>query len=449
MAVRIKAIDALRGLAIIGMVLAGSIGWNSGLPAWMFHCQTPPPDYAFHPEVRGITWVDLVFPFFLFAMGAALPLAMRSRISRGETSGRLIAGQIKRWLTLALFGFAIGNAYRVNGSAAGSEIVRGLFMPAMWVGFFLSLWRCSLKWVNWLGYAVVAALLAVQWLVFGQVPGFAYADVIIMILASASLAGALLWLLTAGRPRTRMLLLFFVIALKAACSYTGLLRPLAIQGPVSYVFNWGHLQYLVIVLGATFAGDFLYDWAHSPRQETKVSLWPQLIAALTVLLQLWALFGRHVAIDVLLTLSSGCAYVGFGHRKQGPWTALGLSGYAILLAGIMFDIADGGIAKDFCNLSYLLVTCGLGFIVTSIFFAMECAGRQLGALVRCGQNPMIAYTVSSFALVPIFYVTGIMQLITGLAEGSAVWGLAQGAILTAAMWAVTNAFSKANIFWRS
>ncbi|MBQ0077242.1 MAG: DUF5009 domain-containing protein, partial [Bacteroidales bacterium] len=80
---------------------------------------------------------------------------------------------------------------------------------------------------------------------------------------------------------------------------------------------------------------------------------------------------------------------------------------------------------------------------------MENAGKALGALVLCGQNPMIAYTVSSFVLVPIFYVTGIMGLITGLAEGSAIWGLAQGVILTAAMWAVTNAFSKANIFWRS
>lgn len=32
---------------------------------WMFHAQTPPPTYAFNPDVPGITWVDLVFPFFL------------------------------------------------------------------------------------------------------------------------------------------------------------------------------------------------------------------------------------------------------------------------------------------------------------------------------------------------------------------------------------------------
>ncbi len=63
---RVYSIDALRGLAIIGMVLCSAIGFNSGLPAWMFHAQTPPPTYEFNPSIAGLTWVDLVFPFFIF-----------------------------------------------------------------------------------------------------------------------------------------------------------------------------------------------------------------------------------------------------------------------------------------------------------------------------------------------------------------------------------------------
>ena len=80
---RIASIDIIRGIAIVGMVLCANIGFNSGLPAWMFHAQTPPPTYAFNPEVAGITWVDLVFPFFLFPLGAALPFAMRKRLENG------------------------------------------------------------------------------------------------------------------------------------------------------------------------------------------------------------------------------------------------------------------------------------------------------------------------------------------------------------------------------
>ena len=70
---RIAAIDILRGIAIFGMILCANIGWQSDLPAWMFHAQVPPPDYVFRPDVPGITWVDLVFPIFLFSMGAAFP----------------------------------------------------------------------------------------------------------------------------------------------------------------------------------------------------------------------------------------------------------------------------------------------------------------------------------------------------------------------------------------
>lgn len=61
---RALALDALRGYAIITMVLSATI-ISSILPGWMSHAQTPPPEHIFNPEIPGITWVDLVFPFFL------------------------------------------------------------------------------------------------------------------------------------------------------------------------------------------------------------------------------------------------------------------------------------------------------------------------------------------------------------------------------------------------
>lgn len=62
---RANTVDLLRGLAIVGMVLSGQILWHAELPAWLFHAQVPPPSFRFDPSVPGITWVDLVFPFFL------------------------------------------------------------------------------------------------------------------------------------------------------------------------------------------------------------------------------------------------------------------------------------------------------------------------------------------------------------------------------------------------
>ena len=86
---RAYALDALRGYAIITMVLSATVAWNS-LPGWMYHAQTPPPDRAFDASLSGITWVDLVFPFFLFAMGAAFPFSIKIRFEKGDTKLRLV-----------------------------------------------------------------------------------------------------------------------------------------------------------------------------------------------------------------------------------------------------------------------------------------------------------------------------------------------------------------------
>ena len=82
---RALALDALRGYAIITMVLSATIVTHV-LPGWMSHAQTPPPDHVFNPLLPGITWVDLVFPFFLFAMGAAFPFSIKKRAEKGYQS---------------------------------------------------------------------------------------------------------------------------------------------------------------------------------------------------------------------------------------------------------------------------------------------------------------------------------------------------------------------------
>ncbi|MDE6864769.1 MAG: DUF5009 domain-containing protein, partial [Alistipes sp.] len=107
---RADSIDLLRGLAIVGMVLSGQMLWHSDLPAWLFHAQVPPPDFHFDPSVPGITWVDLVFPFFLFSMGAAFPLALNRRLEqKGESVVSIVVSIVKRWALLAFFAIALAN----------------------------------------------------------------------------------------------------------------------------------------------------------------------------------------------------------------------------------------------------------------------------------------------------------------------------------------------------
>lgn len=67
---RAISLDVFRGYAIVTMVLSGTIA-SGVLPGWMYHAQMGPrSNYTFDPQLYGITWVDLVFPFFLFGHGS-------------------------------------------------------------------------------------------------------------------------------------------------------------------------------------------------------------------------------------------------------------------------------------------------------------------------------------------------------------------------------------------
>ena len=81
---RVAALDALRGFAILAMVMAGIVP-RGVLPAWMYHAQESPlPHYPnLHPA--GLTWPDLVFPIFLFTDGSGDP----TRKPRDHWSGSL------------------------------------------------------------------------------------------------------------------------------------------------------------------------------------------------------------------------------------------------------------------------------------------------------------------------------------------------------------------------
>ena len=107
---RAYALDALRGYAIITMVLSATVVAGI-LPSWMYHAQTPPPTHAYDMAISGLTWVDLVFPFFLFAMGAAFPFSLGGKLSRGVSKVRLVGDTVLRWLQLAFFAIFIQHFY--------------------------------------------------------------------------------------------------------------------------------------------------------------------------------------------------------------------------------------------------------------------------------------------------------------------------------------------------
>jgi len=83
---RLTSLDAFRGFAVAGMLLVNNPGtWNPDVV----------PRLLLHAEWHGCTFADLIFPFFLFAVGMAMPFSEEKRREHGVPlwKGILIAAR--------------------------------------------------------------------------------------------------------------------------------------------------------------------------------------------------------------------------------------------------------------------------------------------------------------------------------------------------------------------
>jgi predicted acyltransferase len=71
---RLVALDVFRGMTIAGMVLVNNPGTWSAIYSPLAHAPW-----------HGITPTDFIFPFFLFIVGCAIPIALGKRIAEGVT----------------------------------------------------------------------------------------------------------------------------------------------------------------------------------------------------------------------------------------------------------------------------------------------------------------------------------------------------------------------------
>lgn len=464
---RIASIDVLRGITIFLMVLSASFVWNANLPAFMFHCQVAPPDFVFNPDVKGITWVDLVFPWFIFTMGAAMPFSLGRKLAKGTSLGKVSLGLLKRWITLAAFALVLGNAGLIAGQAAVPQVATRI---AIWLGLFVTLVRVKdspkIKgWViNLLGFVMLAVMLIVEKAAFGVDFSFRNNDVIIMILSSLALLGGFIWLLTRKSMLLRFLLLLAVCTLKEVDWQWHCLGVLDVPDAVKWLFNWDYAQYLVITLVGMSVGDLLMKASDESAalcqdvRDWKTVVAAVICAALTPAM-LWAFYTRHIWAALDITAVSAIVFLFLTRGDRTVWITVARMGFGLLALGAVFDPVDGGITKDFCNLSYMLTTAGLACLMTAFLLWAETLAQLRGKpLCKClsetGQNPMIAYTISGFIILPLInlllgVIPGGNDWLYTLTAGRPLVGFLYGVLLTCLMMAGTNFFTRRKLFWRS
>ncbi|MDR7334521.1 DUF5009 domain-containing protein [Roseateles asaccharophilus] len=418
-ALRDPSLDALRGLAVLGMVFSGSLGFGGALPAWMYHAQLPPPAHKFMPTLPGLTWVDLVFPMFLFALGAALPLALRHHTP--AEAARTAVRRFALLLFFALFTQQLKPAHVSPWLSLAAFALLGLLLVRRV--------PLTLKAGAWT--AAVAL-----WVWVGLEPK--RHDIILVVLAVMAGAGTLLWAATRdGRQAWRWWALPVVVAVMLAPpdAWTRVLW----STPADWAWRFLFLKYLLIVVPGMAVGEWLARGEPVHRDRGLAS-----IAFALVVLNLVLLQARETALNAMLSAAL-LTWGGVRAARAGGFAARAWPlAVALVLLGLFMEPLQGGIRKDPSTFSYQVLTAGLSVLLLVALQPL----RGLGVVSELGRNPMLAYVAGSLCVLPLLQLSGLLPAWQAL-TGSVPEALLKGALLTSAVMCLTLAANRRGWIWRA
>lgn len=483
------SIDALRGIAILGMVLSGTIIQSADIPGWMYHAQVGPPDFKFHPEIPGITWVDLVFPFFLFAMGLSFPFSMNKYLDSGKSKYQLAKKIGLRTFNLFLFAIMLPHLSFYN-IPEQFGISRYMFSLIGFFAFFLTfskfpLWQLKERTLNYVGYGLLISLVYLRYHVFDIPFSIHKNDIIILVLANMALVASLIWMLTRKNWWPRLAILAFYLGLRLTAGiensfnheiyhftflkYLGNTFPsinqfvslLGIEMDKTIFYSMYFMKYLFIVIPGTIIGDILYKLSQNENTTlTKnsgktgaIALFITLLAFLTVNLiglytrENWLIIGGNILLFAICQLFINQKLnLDSGIKNWLNWS------FFWLFLGIMFEPYEGGIKKDVATMSYFFITSGLAGLLLLAFkigFEFIKFEKYFNFLQGIGKNPMLGYVAAGYLIIPVFGIVGIMDWINNWSEISPYLGILRGMVLTIIMILVTLFTVKIKHFWKT
>ena len=155
---RLASIDIFRGLTMTLMILVNALAEIKGLPWWTYHMKA---------DVDAMTYVDMVFPFFLFIVGLSMPLAIRQRLKKNPSLPALWLHVATRSAALVVLGLILANAEKGDAALMGIS-------PAIWAlvaltgaALFLNIYGESKRysalhrWLRIFGLLLVVAMFAI------------------------------------------------------------------------------------------------------------------------------------------------------------------------------------------------------------------------------------------------------------------------------------------------
>lgn len=416
-------LDTLRGLAVLGMLLASFLP-PAILPAWMYSAQTLPPKMVFDRMQQGLNWVDLLLPIFLFTMGAAIPHALEKRLppqnppkslaeSNRQLFGWLSTLGFVGWRTAVLVGVAVVAEFMIS-----RQTIEGIVLAAT----LIALLKYGRRWADG---GVVIQILGVAIAFFMLLlAGVEPQPGALLVFAINYIVAAAIWMLVRRTPSGILAFTVIIAVLVLVRTTPGWISELWRWQPLPGVKPMDMLRYLLIVLpGVAIGQAFIEHKERGARHERLIVGIFGLLGAVIMALAIPARAFPQALFGVCVLGANALWFSGTNLRQRivHAW-GWGLCAIGVLLTGM------GGVRPQPASLSYLIISAGMCCLmyafITGLWaligktgqievreellvelslsedsFAVE-HGDRPGFLGLIGQNPILAYIVA-FVVVPV------------------------------------------------
>jgi len=386
---RIVSLDIFRGLTMAVMIFVNALAEVQGLPWWTYHA---------HAMEDRMTYVDMVFPFFLFIVGVAMPIAVTHRLRKNPSQPALWGHVLLRSFSLLVLGLILANAEQASRAYMPMS-------PAVWgvlaliaCCLYLNVYPKSERFPRYAtvlslaGLAGVVILLAIFRRATPSGPAwidFSYPEILGLI-ALSYFASALLYIPTRRIPWMQPVWFILLIAFNAANFLPRL--GIAIHLPL-YVWPFGNGAMPSIIFAGILVSMLLF-----PTAEHGQSTRPKL--GLTMAFGL-----AMIVLGFLLTP------LGISKIRATPTWCLYSAGAATILLAALYWLCD---MKHRSRWASLLQTAGSNGLLTYLLpdlWAYICAAIGITWIDSHWTHgtPAVLKTVA-FTLVILLIAKGLTRL---------------------------------------
>ncbi|MFD1602725.1 acyltransferase family protein [Flavobacterium artemisiae] len=348
---RLISLDVFRGLTILLMTIVNNPGdWGNVYPPLL------------HAHWNGCTPTDLVFPFFIFIMGVAVPLAMPEKFYDDTTFNKILIRSL-RMFCLGIF-FNFFGKIQLFG-LEGIPLLIGRLVITIAVGYAL-MGSFSNRLKNILAFSTLAIYLILAYGGFEN-----YQDVrlpgVLQRIAVVYFVVSLLYLKTSKKTQiiTGMVLLL---------GYWAIMTLIPVPGVGEANLESG--TNLAAWVDSVLLKDHVYHETKTWDPEGILSTIPSIVNGIIGLL-----IGQILLYNV---------------TKIQKAQQMGITGTVLIFLGLIWDLVFP-INKSIWTSSYVLYTTGLATVfLTILYYTIDIADYKKGfkLFLIWGVNPMIVFFAS-------------------------------------------------------